>query len=408
MTTALFSDIEKTLLANIKKTASNVKIAVAWFTNPKLYDVLYDLVNAGKTVELILADDVINFTNKKLCFQSLIDKGVEIRISRFPNLMHHKFCLIDERLLISGSYNWTVSAEVNNHENAILSNELNLVSQFNAEFDSLKKATEQLTLISTAQLNSYFSKKETAEEAQLLTITTAPRENTDNPEQEKVQSNEVSEEIEQLLGKADLFYLQGKHQSAIDLCLEIIGKQTDLAEAFELIAASKWRQKKYKEQIEFAQKAVGLDNKYYPAYNTLAIGYAHIRNAQKSIENYQVCITAEPEQYVYYRNRAVSFRELETDPSIPKSLRNQFTKKANADLIKVIELTNKLEPTDNSYKLYFSRGVANLILNKLHQAKFDLLKAKELYEKSDKMEQDIHEYREIKQALNDIERIQKQ
>lgn len=345
-----------------------------------------------------MADDSINFTNKYTNFQDLIDKGVEIRISRFPNLMHHKFCIIDERLLITDSYNWTNNAELNNHENVIISNDLSLVLQFNAEFIELKKKTEKLVSISTTTFNSYISNIEKQEELSFVT------ENSifDNNSEKKNEELEIDEETKEKFSFANLQYLQGKHQKAIDICLDILTTYPNLADVYELIATSKWRQKKYKEQIENAKKAIEIDNLFYEAYNNLGIGYSHIGNAQKSIENYQICINAEPDSYVYYRNRAVSYLDLETDSSIPKNLREQFARKANLDLLKVIELTNRLETADNSYKLYYSRGFANFHLNKLIPAKNDLEKALKLYESADKMEKDSNELKEIKQTIKDI------
>ena len=405
MTTALFSNIERTLLSNIKKTARDIKIAVAWFTNPQLFSSLLTLLDAGKEIEIILADELINFSNKKVNFQYLIDKGVEIRISRFPNLMHNKFCIIDERLLITGSYNWTKSAEINNYENIILSTDLKLISQFTSQFIELKNNTERLVSITSTNFNNRISEIEVQEEIKLIIDTPLLDHETTAKKEEDKQDIEISADIHKMLNKSDLLYLQGKHQGAIDICLDIIENYPNLPEAYEIIAASKWRQGKYKEQIEYAQKAVELDNQYYAAYNLLGIGYAHIRNSQKSIENYEICIKAEPEQHIYYRNRALSYQDLETDLSIPKNLRDQFTKKADLDLHKILELTNHLETSDNSYKIYFSRGIALLNLNRIYPARVALLKAKELYEYNDKIQQDIHEYREIKQALKDIEKI---
>lgn len=40
-------------------------------------------------------------------------------------------------LLLTGSFNWTWTAVINNFENVIISNDLNLISYYNKEFDYL-------------------------------------------------------------------------------------------------------------------------------------------------------------------------------------------------------------------------------------------------------------------------------
>lgn len=51
--------------------------------------------------------------------------------------MHHKFALLDRRLVITGSYNWTFASEALNHENILLLREPGLVETFRREFDAL-------------------------------------------------------------------------------------------------------------------------------------------------------------------------------------------------------------------------------------------------------------------------------
>ena len=66
---------------------------------------------------MIVSDDKMNFTHPKINFQKLIDLGIKIRVSQSPNLMHNNFCVIDERLVVTGTYSWTLRAELYNFEN---------------------------------------------------------------------------------------------------------------------------------------------------------------------------------------------------------------------------------------------------------------------------------------------------
>ena len=52
-------------------------------------------------------------------------------------LMHHKFAIIDNYLLITGSFNWTMQALMGNNENIIITTENKLVIPFEEEFENL-------------------------------------------------------------------------------------------------------------------------------------------------------------------------------------------------------------------------------------------------------------------------------
>ena len=58
----------------------------------------------------------------------------------FLPIMHDKFAVFDDELVWSGSYNWTVSANVRNQENALLiEGEPEVVSRFAQQFEILKE-----------------------------------------------------------------------------------------------------------------------------------------------------------------------------------------------------------------------------------------------------------------------------
>ena len=51
--------------------------------------------------------------------------------------MHHKFMVADDRITITGSYNWTRSAEKYNQENVIWINDAQFSRSFLVEFETL-------------------------------------------------------------------------------------------------------------------------------------------------------------------------------------------------------------------------------------------------------------------------------
>lgn len=70
----------------------------------------------------------------------LAQAGIPVVIDRTEKHMHHKFAVFDQRLVLTGSYNWTRAAADENEENLVVSDEPRLVSAFVAEFERLWRA----------------------------------------------------------------------------------------------------------------------------------------------------------------------------------------------------------------------------------------------------------------------------
>jgi len=412
---AMFSNIEKCLLSNIKNTNGHLRIAVAWFTNPNIYELLIKLLEKGKKIEIILCDDSINFTNEKVDFQKLINKGAEIRISRYPKLMHNKFCVIDRKLIISGSYNYTINAEKNNFENVIISTDISLINQFLNHFEELITQTELLISISETNFYEYPSNFD-FQQAPIFITEEVNIESKSDFETEismkEAEPDEIDEDLEYKLNEAQLYYNNCKYSKAIKKCEEVIDiypKNIKIKKAFLIVAESNWRIENYIEQIKNAKKAVELDNEYYEAYNCLGNGYSSRKNENEATNSFKICIEAEPNEYTYYYNRALSFQRLNNDLNIGVEVKKRlkFKERADLDFKKVIELTNNFEDSPDilfyeNYNLYYIRGMTYYVLGKNNQAREDLLEAEKKFHETDKMQQDLYEHKEIKERLKEL------
>ena len=51
--------------------------------------------------------------------------------------MHNKFAIIDDKILISGSFNWTVAAGLYNQENILVTDKQFYLEEYIKEFDNL-------------------------------------------------------------------------------------------------------------------------------------------------------------------------------------------------------------------------------------------------------------------------------
>lgn len=67
--------------------------------------------------------------------ERLAEAGVSVRIDRTPVHMHHKFAIFDGDMLMTGSYNWTRSANDENHENLLVTFDPALVAAYTKELE---------------------------------------------------------------------------------------------------------------------------------------------------------------------------------------------------------------------------------------------------------------------------------
>ncbi len=63
--------------------------------------------------------------------------GIVVRIDRTEAHMHHKFALVDGKTVLTGSYNWTRSAAIYNHENVLVTSEMPVIAAYAREFQRL-------------------------------------------------------------------------------------------------------------------------------------------------------------------------------------------------------------------------------------------------------------------------------
>lgn len=67
----------------------------------------------------------------------LKNEGIPVVMDDSPAHMHHKFAVLDGRLLVTGSFNWTRSGAQENQENFLISDDPVLVQAYGKEFARL-------------------------------------------------------------------------------------------------------------------------------------------------------------------------------------------------------------------------------------------------------------------------------
>lgn len=111
---------------------------MAWFTSSEIFETLLACLRKGVKVNLILLDSPINFMEYAPDFNRFIQSRGILKISGTNyGFMHHKFCIIDEDYVITGSYNWTYYAETRNIENILVSDYTPIIHHYKKEFQRL-------------------------------------------------------------------------------------------------------------------------------------------------------------------------------------------------------------------------------------------------------------------------------
>jgi hypothetical protein len=138
-TEAVFEDIADRIQQEISKAQKSVFVAVAWFTNKNIFNVLVNKARNGCAISLIISNDNINLNSSIDYDQLIIEKSKVYKIGNGDTeLMHNKFCVIDFSTVITGSYNWSYKAESNFENVIITSNDTTLAEQFISEFNNIR------------------------------------------------------------------------------------------------------------------------------------------------------------------------------------------------------------------------------------------------------------------------------
>jgi len=138
-TRVLFSPkggISKELLRLIKAAKGNIVVAAYAFSSKYLGNALSEAFKRGVKVRIILDGDI---ARKAYSIDEwLAGEGIDVRFVEVKGgCLHHKFMIIDGKILMTGSYNFTNESEFRNHEAAIFTNNKALIQSFAAEFDRI-------------------------------------------------------------------------------------------------------------------------------------------------------------------------------------------------------------------------------------------------------------------------------
>jgi phosphatidylserine/phosphatidylglycerophosphate/cardiolipin synthase-like enzyme len=129
-------DCRGRLVALLDQATSSVDACVFTITSDPLAEALLRAAARGAKTRIITESDTVGASGCDIA--RLEDAGIEVRYDCDPDrLMHHKFAIVDHRVLATGSLNWTHAATRSNFENLVVSSDPDVVNRFQEEYQRM-------------------------------------------------------------------------------------------------------------------------------------------------------------------------------------------------------------------------------------------------------------------------------
>lgn len=136
------------LEGELNAAEDTLDVAIYTFTYQPIADLLVEAKLRGVAVRVLVdehqsrlpsADDNGGAVGQYEILEDLESEG--LRVCRRPGedggILHHKFAVVDDRTVVTGSYNFTEAATQRNLENLLVLSDPNLAEQYGSAFQTL-------------------------------------------------------------------------------------------------------------------------------------------------------------------------------------------------------------------------------------------------------------------------------
>jgi phosphatidylserine/phosphatidylglycerophosphate/cardiolipin synthase-like enzyme len=128
-------DCLQAILEVISFAIHSLDVCVFTISDDRITRALFDAHRRGVRVRVVTDNEKLYDEGSDI--RELARGGIPVRVDNTPNHMHHKFAVADGKRLVTGSYNWTRSAALYNHENLLVSADKVAVAAYEKEFADL-------------------------------------------------------------------------------------------------------------------------------------------------------------------------------------------------------------------------------------------------------------------------------
>ena len=119
----------------INEAYNQLDICVFTISDDRISRAIVDAMKNGVAIRIISDNFKMEDTGSDILDLSRV--GIPVKLDKTENHMHHKFMIVDKKIVLTGSYNWTRSAALYNQENIISTDDEFVVEKFVSEFEKL-------------------------------------------------------------------------------------------------------------------------------------------------------------------------------------------------------------------------------------------------------------------------------
>ena len=129
---------EDQIISWINRANSSIHVLIYSFTLDGIRDALVQAHERSVQVRVVFEQNNINGAGSE--YQNLKNAGLEVRVDGNSEYMHDKVMIVDGKVVLTGSYNWSSHAENENNENLVVITSDNVAGTYESEFQRIWNA----------------------------------------------------------------------------------------------------------------------------------------------------------------------------------------------------------------------------------------------------------------------------
>lgn len=386
MTSAHFTDLASVIAAEVARAYTRIDVAVAWFTDPVLCHALTQRAQANVQVTVVVRGDNINFTPPgagKLDWKPFLAAGGNLYISSEHSLLHHKFCVIDQQRVLSGSYNWTRAAR-RNLENMLVCDLSEVAGAYGQEFETLRTQANKVT-----DLGAVIA-------AAPVAVDTWQQEQTAASEVDAAPSSPPAttpyvQAYNRLVELADAAFRRKQYSEALQLAQQALPFAPQKPQAYIVLGEVHFRTERFVECVAAANEAEAHGVVDRELCNLLGLGLDGLHRYKEAVKAFDRCIAQEPTNSIWHVNKCATLKAWNRNESL-KKVASDGRQAASAEI-------QRFKASGNNIRLVRSYIVHAYLREVPTDRKYDARAAQEVYERLPPEKRDTHDWDDIQHLL---------